>query len=107
MKIQRKPLARLTQAYLEKFFKNKDLPYQEWQITLDGITRIVTNDSVIASILKASPEEQRQLADALCDLDEADRDINLFLKHLAVECNFFAQAQPIYHSADHAELKAG
>ena len=107
MKTQRKPLARLTKAYLEKFFKNKDLPFQEWQITLDGVTRIVTNDSVIASILKASHEEQRELADALIELDEAGRDINMFLKHLAVECNFFSKAQPIYHSSDHSELKAG
>ena len=104
MKIQYQPLRKLTKAYLIKFFRNKNLSYQKWNITLNGANYVANNYSVIEMILNAKYEEQRELADALCELDAANRDINMFLKHLAIECNILGQSQP----AETADLlKAG
>jgi hypothetical protein len=96
MKIQRQPLRKLTKAYLVKFFRNKNLAFQEWNITINGVNHVANNYSIIEMITKARYEEQRELADALYELDAADRDINMFLKHLAIECNIVDKS----HSAE-------
>jgi len=93
MKIQRQPLRKLTKAYLVKFFRNKNLAYQEWSITIKGVNHVSNNYSVIEMIVKAKYEEQRELADALYELEAANRDINMFLKHLAIECNIVDKSQ--------------
>ncbi len=85
LKPNTQPLKKLTSVYLNKFFKNKNLPQQEWEIITDGVTRVINNQSVIKSILTAEPEEQRILADTLYELESTDQDINQFLKHLASE----------------------
>lgn len=95
MKMQRQPLRKLTKAYLVKFFRNKNLAYQEWTVTTDGISRVVNNYSVIEMIFKAKYEEQRELADTLYELDAANRDINMFLKHLAIECNILGSNKAV------------
>ena len=79
------PLKKLTNAYLRFFFKNKNLPYEEWNITIDGTTHVLNNKSVIDSILRATPEHQRAIADAMFELDPSNQNINSFLKHLAFE----------------------
>lgn len=107
MKTPRQPLRKLTKAYLSKFFRNKNLPFQEWQITTDGVTCTVNNYAVIELIMNASHEEQRQLADALCELNSQNRDINLFLKHLAFESSSFSQAQIHRRSTAESLLKTG
>lgn len=104
MKMQRQPLRKLTKAYLVKFFRKKNLAYQEWEIIIDGVSHVANNYSVIEMIFKANYAEQRELADALCELDSVNRDINMFLKHLAIECNISGQAQAVETKA---LLKAG
>lgn len=103
MNMQRQPLRKLTKAYLVKFFRNKELAYEEWIVITDGVRRVVNNYSVIEMILRANYEEQRELADALCELDSANRDINMFLKHLAIECNISGRLES---SQTEALLKA-
>jgi len=93
MKIQRQPLRKLTKAYLVKFFRNKNLAYQEWNVIINDVNHVTNNYSVIKMIIKARYEEQRELADALYELDAANRDINMFLKHLAIECNIVDKSQ--------------
>lgn len=85
------PLCRLTNAYLNKFFTNKKLPYEEWLIIVDGISHVVDNHHVINSILNAKPEEKKIIADTLCELESTKHDINVFLKHLAFESNCLGQ----------------
>jgi len=87
LKTKLQPLQKLTNAYLTKFFKNKNLPREEWEIITDGVVKIIDNESVINSILTAQPEEQRVLADTLYELESSEQDINQFLKHLAFESN--------------------
>ena len=79
------PLVKLTTAYLSKFFQNKNLPYEEWNIIIDGTTHVLNNKIVIDSILKATPEHQRAIADALYELESSNQNINAFLKHLSFE----------------------
>ena len=104
MKMQRQPLRKLTKAYLAKFFRKKDLAYQEWVITTGSATRVVSNYSVIEMICKAEYKEQRELASALYKLEADNRDINMFLKHLAIECNV---AQSDHDAEEEVLLKVG
>ena len=87
LKTKPQPLKKLTSVYLTKFFKNKDLPREEWEIITDGVVKVIDNQSVIHSILTAQPEEQRMLADTLYELESSEQDINQFLKHLAFQTN--------------------
>jgi len=77
--------SKLTKAYLHKFFKDKNLPYEEWEIIIDGVSYKVNNHYVIDSILKTTPDHQRLIADALFELEEAEQDVNAFLKNLAIQ----------------------
>lgn len=87
LKSKKHPLGKLTAAYLVKFFRNKDIPHEEWDVIIDGVSHKVDNHSVINSILLAKPEEQRLLADTLYELEFSKQNINTFLKHLAIETN--------------------
>ena len=83
-------LIKFTSAYLKKYFKIKKLPYVEWDVVIDGVHRVFNNYFVIDSILAAQPEQQKMIADTLYELDANHSDINLFLKHLALEGNTLA-----------------
>ena len=77
--------SKLTKAYLNKFFKARNLPYEEWNININGISYCVNNHYVIDSILEAPPEQQRMIADALFEMKASNQEINLFLKNLAIQ----------------------
>ena len=74
---------KLTSIYLKKFFQKKNLPRQEWKVINNGSIFSIDSDSVIRSILAATPPEQEMIADSLRELDDQDGDINVFLKQLA------------------------
>ena len=76
---------KLTAAYLRKYFDRKNLPYQEWTINKNGVTHVIDNQQVIRSILTASSQEQKLIAEYLEKLDAIDSDINQFLKQLVIE----------------------
>ena len=77
-------LSKFTSAYLRKFFKQKNLPVEQWEIYVDGQLLTIENTQIIEQILSASPHEQIALAEALRELDDSNQDINIFLKHLAL-----------------------
>ena len=83
-------LSKLTSVYLSKCFQNEDILYDEWQIVIDGVTHVINNKLVIKLILQSSPQEQRLVVDALQELKSSNMDINIFLKHLAVESNILS-----------------
>jgi hypothetical protein len=66
------------------FFKEKEIPFQQWNITdSKGLDHIISNEVVIKHI-KISPEsEQRKIADVLRKIDFHNGDVNDFFKHLA------------------------
>ncbi|RDH81416.1 MAG: hypothetical protein DIZ80_15120 [endosymbiont of Galathealinum brachiosum] len=80
-------LAATSSSYISLFFKNKKIPYQKWDIIVDGVNHVIDNKFVIDSILQAEADEQRLIAETLYELDSSGIDINVFLKHLAFESN--------------------
>ena len=87
MKTSAPPLSKLTKAYLNKYFKTRDIPHDEWEVDVNGDTHIISNKLIIDLILQASPQEQRILADALQELESSSANVNTFLKHLSFESN--------------------
>ncbi len=76
---------KLTSKYLFKFFEKKNLPYEQWEIRINGSTHFIDNKQVIEMILAARPEQQELIVESLNELDAKGKDINLFLKNLAME----------------------
>ena len=76
---------KLTSKYLFKFFEKKNLPYEQWEINVNGYKHYIDNQQVINMILSARPEDQELIVESLRELDAKGKDINLFLKNLAVE----------------------
>jgi len=85
MKMNKPKFSKLTRAYLDRFFKDKNIPYEQWDFIIDGVSHSVNNYYVIDSILKAAPEQQRLIADALFELEDAEQNVNAFLKNLALQ----------------------
>ena len=83
-KMTKDHLSKFTSAYLNKFFKKKNLPVQQWEVYIDGQLHVINSTQIIEQILSASPDEQIALAEALRELDKKNQDINTFLKHLAL-----------------------
>jgi len=81
------PMSKLISTYLNKYFQNKRIPYDEWQVVIDGVIHVINNKLVIKQILQSGPQEQRFIVDALQELKSSKVDINIFLKHLAFESN--------------------
>ena len=45
------PMSKLTKVYLSKFFEKNNPPYDEWDVTLDGVTHKISNRFVIISFI--------------------------------------------------------
>ena len=73
-----------THRYLTTFFKERELPTVQWELTSsDGTAHWITNEVVVEHIMAAPRHEQDQIADVIRQIDFANGDVNHFLKHLA------------------------
>lgn len=70
--------------YIEVFFEEKDLPYVIWELEHNEEEHIIDNEEIIGMIKEAPHQEQKQIADMLRKLDFFNKDINDYLKHLAM-----------------------
>lgn len=70
---------------LEKFFQEKEIPYQQWEIEHEGQTHIIDSETVIEAILSSKGKERVQIGGTLFRLDFANAPIIDYLKFLA-EC---------------------
>ncbi len=70
--------------YLKLFFKEKQLPSVTWDLQVDGVAHTISNESVIEAILAAPKSEQKAIGDVIRRLDFLNKDVNAYLKHLAV-----------------------
>ena len=70
--------------YIEKFFEEKEIPYQLWELEHNEETHIIDNEDIIKLIKEAPYQEQKAIADMLRQLDFYNKDINHYLKHLAM-----------------------
>jgi hypothetical protein len=73
----------MTIKYIEDFFEEKEIPFQEWQIEHNGNINFIDNEFIIETIKNALTKEQQSIANILRKIDFANGDINHFLKHLA------------------------
>lgn len=74
----------MSKRYLQTFFKEKDLPFQAWEIeSSSGVTHMIDSEVVIEAVLNAPPEEQEKISAILRQIDFRNGDVNHFLKHLA------------------------
>jgi hypothetical protein len=70
--------------YLTVFFKEKNLPFVQWELTAqDGEMHIISNEVVIEAIKGAPKHEQEAIADIIRTIDFQNGDVNDYLKHLA------------------------
>ena len=76
-------LSKFTSAYLNHYFKNKDSPYERWELVVNGVRHVIDSDYIIDLILKSDPKEQKLFAESLRELEEHGCDVKDFLKHLA------------------------
>lgn len=73
-----------TKKWLETFFEEKQVPFQQWSIAHRDNIHIIDNEMVIEIIKNhCSKNEQEQIQHKLRQIDFANGDVNHFLKHLA------------------------
>lgn len=70
---------------LEKFFQEKEIPYQRWEIEHEGTTHIIDSETVIENILSTQGKERVQIGGTLFQLDFNNAPIIDYLRFLA-EC---------------------
>lgn len=67
----------------EKFFEEKNLPFQQWEIEHNGQTHIIDSEYVINAIMATQGKERIEIATMLFKLDFHNAPIMDYLKHLA------------------------
>lgn len=70
-------------TYLKKYFEEKDLKEEQFEIEHEGQTHFISTEVVKEAILNAPLNEQKQIANTIRKIDFKNGDINDFLKHLA------------------------
>lgn len=71
-------------TYFDRFFEEKELPYQSWTlIGRDGTVHSIDSDVVIEGIKHAPAGEQKKIKETLMALDFLNRPITNYLKFLA------------------------
>lgn len=74
----------MSKKYLQTFFKEKELPFQSWDLTDSrGLSHTIDTDVVKEAILNCSDEEQAKIAHIIRQIDFKNGDVNHFLKYLA------------------------
>lgn len=68
---------------LDKFFKEKEIPYTEWTIEHEGIIHFINSDVVIEAILSTEGMERTKIAGTLSWLDFTNTNIIDYLYFLA------------------------
>lgn len=72
------------QEYITRFFEEKHIPYQTFQIEdKTGTTHFLDTDVVIEAIKTTQGTEQNQIANVLRKIDFKNGNVNHFLKYLA------------------------
>ena len=70
-------------TYFDRFFEEKEIPYQMFEIEHGDTVHFIDTDVVIEGIKNAPPAEQAQIRDMLVKLDFHNAPIVPFLEHLA------------------------
>lgn len=69
---------------LERFFEEKELNFEAWEIEHNGNTHFIDNDFIIDVILNSTgKKEQNQIMEKIVWIDFKNGNVNHFLKFLA------------------------
>ena len=68
---------------LETYFEEKDLPYELFEIDVDGENHFIDNETVIKEIGNMTIELQKKVRDKITTIDFCNGNINYFLKDIA------------------------
>jgi len=70
--------------WFETFLKEKNLPYESWELMSEnGTLNLIDSDVVIENIKIAPDHEQKQIKDIIIKIDFMNGNINHLFKHLA------------------------
>jgi len=69
--------------WLETFLEEKNLPYEMWEIEVDGCLHYIDSDVVIEAIKNAPKNEQEQIKKTIIQIDFNNGNVNHFFKYLA------------------------
>jgi hypothetical protein len=69
--------------YLERFFEEKEVRYEMYEIEENGELNLIDTDYVVQAIKGAPKGEKEQIANTLRKIDFANGDVNHYLKFLA------------------------
>jgi len=72
-----------TQTYLERFFEEKEIMIENWEIDHNGQMHFIDTEFVIELIMGAPIHEKKEISNVLRRIDFANGNVNHFLKHLA------------------------
>jgi hypothetical protein len=80
-------------TYLERFFEEKEIRIEHWEIEVNGMTNFIDTEFVIELIFGAPDHEKEQIANTLRKIDFANGNVNHFLKFLA---EAYVKTQPTF-----------
>jgi len=69
--------------YFERFFEEKNLSEQTYDIEHDGTLHMVESEFVIDLIKQTKGDEAKKIAQTLTEIDFHNADVHHFLKHMA------------------------
>ena len=68
---------------LKTYFEEKQLPYELFEIPVNGEIHFIDNETVIESISNMSVDVQKKVRDKITTIDFYNGNINYFLKDIA------------------------
>lgn len=69
--------------YLERFFEEKEIQYEAWEIEHEEEMHFIDTDFIIAAIKEAPVQEKQKIANTLRKIDFLNGNVNHFLHFLA------------------------
>lgn len=76
-------MKKAVEKYLERFFEEKEITIENWEIDHNGNTHFIDSEFVIELIMGSPIQEKDQIANILRKIDFVNGNVNHFLKHLA------------------------
>ncbi len=73
----------MSNQYLDRFFEEKEIPFQLFNIDHNGQTHFVENSFIIEVIKNATITEKETISNTLRQIDFHNGDVNHYLQHLA------------------------
>jgi len=80
-------------ANLKTYFEEKNLPYELFEIPINGEIHMIDNENVIYAIGQMPADMQKKIRDKITTIDFCNGNINFFLKDIA---EYLLKMDPYY-----------